>query len=181
MARADPEVEVELVILTVREHARAPDLHVRVLWGMPAESRPSSTRRPLFQERVFPVCRPDLLPERRPFADPTRLATLPLLHKGRRSAPAPRRNGPWRTWFERIGIAGRPARGLRFEDLGAAISGAVKGAGAVLARSLLVQDALAERLARVLDPAWDMPSEKAQVATWPAMLVDDTRVRAFVD
>lgn len=180
-AAAHPDVEVELVILTVREHARASDLHLRILWGMPGEGRASSTRRPLFQERVFPVCRPDLLPDRRPFVDPTRLAMLPLLHKGAEAGAGATPEWAWRTWFERIGIAARPARGLRFEDLGAAISGALEGAGAVLARSLLVQDALAEgRLARVLDAAWDMPSEKAHVATWPAALVGDTRICAFV-
>jgi LysR family glycine cleavage system transcriptional activator len=52
----------------------------------------------------------------------------------------------------------------------------------VLARSLLVQDALKDgRLVRVLPQSWDVPSSKTQVVRWPAAMAQDRRVKAFVD
>ena len=85
-------------------------------------------------------------------------------------------------WFERLGIERRPPAGIRFAALGTAIAAALEGAGVVMARSLLVHDALADgRLVRVLPAKWDMPSSKAHVVRWPAALSSDRRVRAFVD
>jgi LysR family glycine cleavage system transcriptional activator len=65
--------------------------------------------------------------------------------------------------------------------IGTAIAAALQGAGVVLARSLLVRDALAEnRLCRVLPDNWDMPSSKAHVVRWPSALTQDRRVQKFV-
>ena len=72
--------------------------------------------------------------------------------------------------------------GLRFDNLGTAITAALQGSGVVLARSLLVHDALAEkRLCRVVSPDWDMTSSKAHVIRWPAALTSDRRVARFAD
>jgi LysR family glycine cleavage system transcriptional activator len=57
---------------------------------------------------------------------------------------------------------------------------AIQGAGVMLARSLIVHDALADgRLARVLPSFWDMPSSKAHIARWPGALRTDQRVQRF--
>jgi DNA-binding transcriptional LysR family regulator len=67
-------------------------------------------------------------------------------------------------------------------DAAPTTAAALEGAGVVLARSLLVHDALADgRLVRVLPARWDMPSSKAHVVRWPAALGADRRVRTFVD
>jgi LysR family glycine cleavage system transcriptional activator len=177
-ARRHPGIDVELVIFTTRAQAeaRAGDVDLRVLWKPADELRNSSTQRLLFREQVFPVCAPAIL--KGPLRDPTRLAALPLLYKAEDGQSA---EWEWSTWFKRLGIAGRPKTSLRFGDIGTAVSAALEGAGAVLARSLLVHDALADgRLVRVLPPRFDLPSQKAHVVRWPAARSGDDRVQAFV-
>ncbi|QCI68724.1 LysR substrate-binding domain-containing protein [Phreatobacter stygius] len=178
-AQTYPAIAVELSIVETAAQAGAPDVDVQVLWLPAATARAASTQRLLFQEQVFPVCHPGLLPDG-PLVDPAGLARLPLLHKG----PAGRPGGAewsWSAWFERLGIAGPPPAGLRFGTVGTAIAAALQGAGVVLARSLLVHDALAEgRLVRVLPESWDMASSKAHLVRWPGALTGDPRVRQFV-
>lgn len=177
---AHPAIEIELVIVEGEDHARLPDVDVQIRWLPIDAARPTSTQRMLFQEQVFPVCHPRLLPNGRSLRDPKALASLPLLHKG----PAGRGGGAewsWPVWFGHLGLATRPSSGLRFGTLGTAIAAALEGAGVVLARSLLVHDALADgRLVRVLPSTWEMTSSKVHVVRWPAALAADERVRRFV-
>ena len=177
---AHPGIAVELVMVASETEIRSSDLDIQVHWMPTADARSSSTKRILFKERVFPVCAPQLLPQGRTLTDPAELARLPVVHKG----PADAASGAewsWATWFERLGIAGSPPQGLRLDTLGTALAAALQGAGVVLARSLVVHDALAERrLCRVLPPSWDMPSSKAHMVRWPAALAGDERVKAFV-
>jgi LysR family glycine cleavage system transcriptional activator len=180
-AAANAGLEVELTIVESEAELRAPDIDVHILWQPTATARSSSTQRLLFQEQVFPVCVPELLPGGKPLRDPTALAKLPLLHKGQpgRGQGA---EWSWPVWFERLGIAGKPpTAALRFANIHTAISAALQGTGVVMARSLLVHDALKEgRLMRVLPSSWDMPSSKAHIVRWPAALTGDERVRRFV-
>jgi LysR family glycine cleavage system transcriptional activator len=177
----DPNITVELTIVEGDDQARASDVDIQIAWMPVAAARGTSTQRLLFQEKVFPVCHPQWLPHGRSLANPSVLADLRLLHKGLSG-----RSGAewsWPVWFERLGISGAPpAGGLRFGTIGTAIAAALEGAGVVLARSLLVHDALLEgRLVRVLPELWDMPSTKTHIARWPAVLSNDGRVRQFVD
>ncbi len=180
-AAANAGMEVELTIVESEAELRAVDIDVHILWQPAATVRSSSTQRLLFREQVFPVCVPELLPRGRTLREPQALATLPLLHKG---TPGRGQGAEWSwpVWFERLGIAGKPpAASLRFHTIHTAIAAALQGAGVVMARSLLVHDALEEgRLARVLPSSWDMPSSKAHVVRWPAALTGDERVRRFV-
>lgn len=180
-AAANAGMEVELTIVESEAELRAPDIDVHILWQPTATARSSSTQRLLFQEQVFPVCIPGLLPGGKPLRDPQALAKLPLLHKGQpgRGQGA---EWSWPVWFERLGIAGKPpVAALRFGNIHTAISAALQGAGVVMARSLLVHDALKDgRLVRVLPQSWDMPSSKAHIVRWPAALTGDERVRHFV-
>jgi LysR family glycine cleavage system transcriptional activator len=179
-AARHPEIAVELVLLHAEDDARRVEADVQIRWLAPELARDTSTQRVLFRESVFPVCAPHLLPDGRPLDDPRDLRDLPLLHKGL-GRPATGAEWLWRTWFERLGLREPPSTGLRFETLGTAIAAALEGAGVVLARSLLVHDALAAgRLARVLPTSWDMPSSKAHVVRWPAALTGDARVQAFL-
>jgi LysR family glycine cleavage system transcriptional activator len=179
-AAENPGIAVELAIVESEAQPRVPDVDVQILWTPVAVARAASTQRLLFEEQVFPVCDPRLLPQGRRLVDPAALAELPLLHKG-----TPGRGSgvewSWQVWFERLGIAGPPPAGLRFGTIGTAIAAALEGAGVVLARSLLVHDSLAEgRLSRVLPETWDMPSSKAHIVRWPGALANDERVRQFV-
>ncbi|MBN8944369.1 MAG: LysR family transcriptional regulator [Rhizobiales bacterium] len=178
-AAAHPGIAIELAIVDSEAQARAPDVDVQVLWMPAGTARAASTQRLLFEEQVFPVCHPRLLPGGRTLADPADLAGLPLLHKGLAGRTAA--EWSWPVWFERLALSGAPPAALRFGTIGTAITAALQGAGAVLARSLLVHDALTEgRLVRVLPAAWDMPSSKAHIVRWPAALTGDPRVRDFV-
>jgi LysR family glycine cleavage system transcriptional activator len=178
-AASHPGMAVELAILNGSADLPTMEVDVELRWLPVANVRTTSTQRLLFAEQVFPVCHPSLLPGRR-FGDPGVLADLPLLHKG----PAGHDSGAewsWQVWFARLGINSPPTNGLRFDSIATAIAAALQGAGVVLARSLLVHDALAEgRLFRVLPPSFDMPSSKAHVVRWPGALLGDPRVGAFV-
>jgi LysR family transcriptional regulator, glycine cleavage system transcriptional activator len=174
---AHPAIPVELTVVESERQARGQDLDVQILWRPAATARASSTERLLFQEHVFPVSVPTLLPRGKPLRDTSALARLPILHKG---VPNSGAEWSWPAWFERLGLGAAPS-GLRFDTIGTAIAAALQGAGVVLARSLLVHDALADgRLSRVLPRKWDMPSSKAHLVRWPAALAADQRVRSFV-
>lgn len=179
-----PRLAVELVVVESEAAERAAEVDLRILW-LPAEAlKPGSMQRPLFHERVFPVCHPSLLPAGHvPGAPGTAalLAGLPLLHKGPAGIDQ-RAAWSWAAWFERLGLRGPPREALRFASIGPAIAAALQGAGVVLARSMLVHDALAEgRLVRLLPPAFDQRSGKAHVVRWPASRRADERVHAFAD
>lgn len=178
-ARRHPGIDVELVIFTTRAQAEArkADIDVRVLWMKPGEARNSSTQRLLFREQVFPVCAPSVL--KTPLKNPAQIAALPLLYKAAEGGQG--QEWEWSTWYKHLGVPGRPKAILRFDEIGTAVTAALEGAGVALGRSLLVHDALAEgRLVRPLGPGWEMASQKAHVASWPAALSGDLRVRAFV-
>jgi len=176
---ANPDIGVELVVLEGEAQARTADVDVLILWLPKAAARPTSTQRLLFEEHVFPVAAPKLLPRGRPIGDPRMLARLPIIHKG----PPGRNDGAewsWPVWFERLGIEAPVPEAIRFSSIGIALASALEGAGVVLARSLLVHDAIADRrLCRVLPPDWDMPSSKAHYVRWPAALAGDRRMRRF--
>jgi LysR family glycine cleavage system transcriptional activator len=180
-ASAHPDVAIELCIVEGDVQARALDLDMQIRWIPKAGARATSTQRLLFDEMVFPVAVPSLLPRGRSLREPDVLGTLPVLHKG----IAGRNDGDewsWPVWFERLGVGAPVRAGLRFDNLGTAITAALQGSGVVLARSLLVHDALAEkRLCRVVSPDWDMMCSKAHVIRWPAALAGDRRVALFAD
>jgi LysR family glycine cleavage system transcriptional activator len=175
------DVAVEIVIVDSHAHAQSMALDVQILWQPEAQVRATSTQRLLFQEKVFPVCHPALMPVDLSREDPAALARLPIIHKGSAADGASGAEWSWPTWFRRLGITTAPAKGLRFNNIGTAIGAALQGSGVVLARSLLVQDALADgRLCRVLPETWDMPSSKVHLVRWPVALVGDLRVKEFV-
>jgi len=176
-AADNPDIAVELAIIDGDAGGRSADVDLYVKWGPATAARTSPSQRLLFQEQVFPVCHPRLLPDGQPLVDPAGLAGLPLLHK---AAPGSGMEWAWATWFERLGLAGPPPVALRFGAIATAIAAAMQGAGVALGRSLIVQDALAEgRLVRVLQPTWDMASSKVHFARWPVALSGDHRIQRF--
>jgi LysR family glycine cleavage system transcriptional activator len=179
-AADNPDVSIELTIVDAEAASASSDLDVRLSWVPADELRATSTQRPLFRERVFPVCHPSLAPAGFAPGDLRLLSHAPLLHKGapgRAASP----EWSWPAWLERLGLSPRPRETLRFASIDLALAAALEGAGVVLARTLLVHDALADgRLVRVLPAAWDMPCYKAYLMRWPAARREDSRVRRFV-
>ncbi|MCK1384555.1 LysR family transcriptional regulator [Bradyrhizobium sp. 21] len=175
-----PGIPVELTILQGDAQPRSADLDVAVRWLPASGFRATSTQRLLYREHVFPVCHPRLLPNRRSSYDLTLIRSLPLLHKGRAGEDSGA-EWSWTTWFERLGFGRPPSAKIRFATIATAIAAALAGNGVVLARSLLVQDALKDgRLVRVLPPSWDLLSSKAQIVRWSAPMAKDHRVISFV-
>jgi LysR family transcriptional regulator, glycine cleavage system transcriptional activator len=135
---------------------------------------------PLFNEHIFPVCSPALLPGGRPLRNAQSLARLPLLHKATHGLG----EWSWPVWLDRVGAqaGAMPRSELRFAEMGLVLSAAVDGAGVALSRSLLVHDALASgRLVVPLMGIEPMRSTKKHVARWPSAKAADPDIRAFVD
>lgn len=178
---AHPDVAIEIVDVNTEAQARAADVDVHILWLPKAMARATSTQRLVFEESVFAVAAPQLLPDRRCLADVMTLASLPIIHKG----PAGPQDGAewsWSTWFDRLGLNAKVPEGLRFDTISMSLAAALEGAGVALARSLLAHDALAEgRLTRVLPIEWDIASSKVHVIRWPAVLTGDARVANFAN
>ncbi|WP_342361756.1 LysR substrate-binding domain-containing protein [Terrarubrum flagellatum] len=177
---AHPDMKLDMIQLESGGEARTSDLDVTIHWERIERVRTTSTRQALFREQVFPVCHPRLLPELRPLRDARQLKTMPLLHKGR-AGDGSGAEWAWSTWFDRLELGRPPALTMRFDNIATALAAALQGHGVVLARSLLVADALADgRLRRVLSTRWDMRSSKAHMASWSAAVSGDGRVRTFV-
>ena len=179
---SNPDIGLELIAVENEIQARTADIDIAILWKSKSAVRPNSTQRLLFSEDVFPVAAPRFVPGGRPLPNPMMtLVNLPIIHKG----PVGRNDGAewsWPVWFEKLGIETRVPEAMRFDSLNLALAAAIEGAGVVLARSLLVHDALAERkLCRVLPSKWDMPSSKAHFVRWQAVLTGDKRVSRFTD
>jgi LysR family transcriptional regulator, glycine cleavage system transcriptional activator len=174
-----PGVSIELMPIE-QEQAVIPDADVRILWVAPSDEPRGSTQAALFNEHVFPVCSPALLPGGQPVRDAQVLARLPLLHKATHGMG----EWSWSVWLERLGVQSRarPRSELRFAEMGLVLSAAVDGAGVALSRSLLVHDALAsDRLVVPLAGIEAMRSTKRHVARWPSAKSGDADVRAFVE
>lgn len=175
-----PSTPIELIIVESAAQANHLDLDITIHWLLEGEARETSTQRVLFREQVFPVCHARLLPSA-PLDDPTRIAALPLIHKGAGEDANAGTEWSWSTWFARLGLNAPPPVGLRYANMATAIGAALQGSGVVLTRSLLARDALIDgRLVRVLPETWDMPSTKVHLVRWPAVLASDARVKAFV-
>jgi LysR family glycine cleavage system transcriptional activator len=173
-----PGISVELVPIE-NDGSTIPEVDVRILWVGPGEDAPSATQAPLFNEHVFPVCSPSLLPNQQPLKDPQTLSSMTLLHKATHSVG----EWSWQSWLDRLGVdIGRRSGGeLRFAEMGLVLSAAVDGAGIALSRSLLVHDALRSgRLAPALVGIEPMVSTKQHVARWRKDKADDPDINAFV-
>jgi LysR family transcriptional regulator, glycine cleavage system transcriptional activator len=174
-----PELSIELMPVE-QAQASMPQADVRIVWVAPNEEPRGPTQVPLFNEQVFPVCSPTLLPGGQPVRDAQALARLPLLHKATHGMG----EWSWSVWLERLGyqLDTRARSELHFAEMGLVLSAAVDGAGLALVRSLLAYDALASgRLVVPLAGIEPMRSTKRHVARWPSAKAADPDVRAFVE
>lgn len=176
---ARPGLSVELLPVE-SESAVIPPVDVRILWVGPDDGGASATQAPLFNEQVFPVCSPRLLPNQRPLRDAQAFGALPLLHKASNATG----EWSWPLWLDRLGIAPEQRRGpvLSCADMSLVLAAAVEGAGVALSRSLLVHDALRSgRLVLPLAGVEPMRSTKQHVARWRRDRAGDADIVAFVN
>ncbi|MGH1352879.1 MAG: LysR family transcriptional regulator [Methyloligellaceae bacterium] len=174
-----PDIPIELITVENEAPERIGDLDLRILWRSLPESKSTSTQQQLFQENVFPVCHPSLLPADFIPGDGTELLNLPLLYKGKPGIHTDE-EWSWPFWFKHLNLPGTPEIAMTFSTIGPAITAALQGSGAVIARSILINDALKEgRLVRILPPSFDQLSKKVHIARWPARLSSDERVKQF--
>jgi LysR family glycine cleavage system transcriptional activator len=94
------------------------------------------------EERVLPVCSPQLIGRRPRIVTIDGLLALPLLHDS--GAEGDDSLSDWHSWLDQLGRSDLPYHaGQRFSDAGLTIEAAVLGLGVALARLSLVADHLA--------------------------------------
>jgi len=100
---------------------------------------------PLFDERLTPVCTPELLDEK-PLNNATDLARHTLLHPTRD-------HRDWKMWLDRVGATSVDVNlGPSFETLDMATNAAMQGFGVAIGDSMLVaEDVAAKRLVMPFD------------------------------
>jgi LysR family glycine cleavage system transcriptional activator len=115
------------------------------------DDHPSRKVEYLMDERIYPVCSPDLL-SNSGLSWEAALAELPLIHDDKASDQFP----TWRRYFEATRTPARDcSSGLRFNQSSLAIDAAIKGHGILLGRERLIETALADgRLTLISDRAY---------------------------
>lgn len=173
--RAYPDIEICLLA-----EERPPDLargevDIRIPYGL--GDYPGLATRFLMRERIFPVCAPSLLNQRRlrRFAD-LRLHTL--LHDVNPGPEEP--SMTWRRWLRDAGVSGVDAdRGVKFGNSILVTEAAVRGLGVALGRMSLVGDHLATgRLVRPLKAS--RPADYAYYTVTTHAGAERPRVQAFL-
>ena len=180
-AAAHPEIEVRLSMAVRNPDLEEDELDLAVLSreagqesGRPLQPDGEAV---LFEERIYPVCSPTLLPLLRVPAD---LARVTLLHEECDEAPSPRSALSWEPWLERLGVADQPRRsGIRLSHFTLVLAAALDGVGVALGREQLIRAALAEgRLVRPFGPELELRSRR-QVIRWRSAPGNESRIAAF--
>lgn len=128
----------------------------------------------LLQEKVFPVCAPEILTKYGTPTDAKGLLKLPLLLRYNES-----RTATWQEWFEYAGVENPPlSDGARYPDTNMALQAALDMQGVALARSAHVgEDLKRGRLVRLLDI--DYPSPSAYYFLCPKGRENTPKIEAF--
>lgn len=176
-AAAHPEIEVRLSMAMRNPDLEEDELDLAVLSQEAERSLQPDGEAVLFEERIYPVCSPTLLPLLRTPAD---LARVTLLHEDCDEAPSPRSALSWEPWLERLGVADQPRRsGIRLSHFTLVLAAALDGVGVALGREQLIQAPLAEgRLVRPFGPELELRS-RCQVIRWRSAPGNESRIAAF--
>ena len=133
------------------------------------QAAPEGRWLPLFEDRLIPVCAPDLL-RRHPVEADADILRLPLIaYRWTQDAEA---SPSWRRWSREAGLGGvAPEAAQHFSEEITAMDAALAGQGAALASSVLAGAALADgRLARLSEA--DLPGR----TFWAAARADHPRL-----
>lgn len=133
---------------------------------------PDTESHRLMQEILYPVCVPALAKQYRPRTLQDLLA-MPLIHDS---------DFPWSLLFEHHGVT-LPKRlpGIRVDDSNIALQAAERGQGVLLARSVLVADALIHHRLERLKHVGCVESEYAYYVAWSRKQVPSEAATRFRD
>ncbi|MFM2403972.1 MAG: hypothetical protein RL223_1852 [Pseudomonadota bacterium] len=141
----DTDVRLDTSLKPVDFLAQQIDIGVRYGLG----SWPGLIVEKLLDEKVYPVCSPQLLAARGGFQAPGDLTRETLIHD--LSMDSHTGFPSWDDWLRRAGMTGvKAARGLKINNAAAVLQTAIDGQGIALARSVMARDDLAAgRLVRL--------------------------------
>jgi LysR family glycine cleavage system transcriptional activator len=125
----------------------------------------------LFDEEVFPVCSPDLIPPDQPVRSLEDLTNYTLIHDDMQMS--------WESWLRSAGYTQViSTKGPRFSHSHMALQAALNGSGIVLGRSVLTLDHLQSGdLVRPLNIS--VPAEHSYYLLCQERMIGDAKVRAF--
>jgi LysR family glycine cleavage system transcriptional activator len=135
-----PDLDVQVIADPRLLDLRAEGIDIAIRFGRAPYPGYAVTR--LMGDRVFPVCAPALLKQRRPIESIDALLALPLLHDSATDADGS--DSDWRTWLDHHGRPDAVCHaGQHFSEAGMLIDAALLGLGVALARASLVADQMA--------------------------------------
>jgi LysR family transcriptional regulator, glycine cleavage system transcriptional activator len=135
-----PEIDVLLDANPIEDTLDRPGVDALIRWGDGVFPGLSTTR--LFDEKVFPVCAPELVDGDPPLRAPGDLKRHTLLHLEWNPI-----HSTWPSWADWLKAAGaddvEATRGVYFNQMSMAIGAAAEGQGVALASPATAHDALA--------------------------------------
>ncbi len=166
---AHPDIDVRITTSGKAVDFARVNVDLAIRYGSGNWSDLSAER--LMTEEVFPVCSPELLRSGPRLKCPADLKNHTLLHDDMRI--------DWRMWLMAAGVSDVDAdKGPGYDHSNLVLQAAEQGDGVALARSVLVQDALATgRLVKPFDFA--MPAEFAYYVVCPKANLNRPKVQAF--
>ncbi|MDF1620869.1 transcriptional regulator GcvA [Pseudothioclava nitratireducens] len=134
-AAEHPEIELRFTATLRLLDLRRDDVDLALRFGPDRHEGLSSGQ--LLREWLTPMMTPALAAR---FTSPESLREAPLLHHDERAFM--RRPADWAGWFRAAGLGPPPSGGAQFSQADHALDAAISGAGVVLGRATLAQDAL---------------------------------------
>mgnify|MGYP000465590429 CR=1 FL=1 len=167
--RSNPDIDVRITTTDTSVDFARVNVDMAIRYG--AGDWPGLSVERLMTEELFPVCAPSLLQSGPPLCCPADLKNHTLLHDDLRE--------DWRMWLMASGEDNVDAgKGPGYQHSNLVLLAAEQGDGVALARSVLVQDALAAgRLVKPFDIT--MPTEYAYYMVCPHENLDRPKVKAF--
>ena len=167
--KSNPDIDVRITTTDTSVDFARVNVDMAIRYG--AGDWPGLSVERLMTEEVFPVCAPSLLQSGPPLCCPKDLKNHTLLHDDLRV--------DWRMWLMASGEDNVDAgKGPGYQHSNLVLLAAEQGDGVALARSVLVQDALAAgRLVKPFDVT--MPTEYAYYMVCPHENLDRPKVKAF--
>jgi LysR family transcriptional regulator, glycine cleavage system transcriptional activator len=141
--QAHPQVEIRIDASDRITDLAAEGLDVALRRALPARVNTADGARLLCEEFVTPALSPLLLERSPPLRTPADLQRLPLIDMDDRWRPSV--TGSWQRWFHTFGVPADGSAGAKmtFSFIDQAIQAAVRGQGAVMGRTPMLDDAVA--------------------------------------
>jgi len=160
---AAPEVDVTITTFIRRQEIENEGADIWICnWQTAVDRRIE----PLMEEEIIPVCAPELI-ERYGNRPADILRSVPLIHNDRKEID---QNGPypdWSRYLREFGINRNDiAKGPRFNQASPSIEAAKMGLGALLGRSLLIEEALSSGTLVQIGEAYPIRSPYFIVSPW---------------